>query len=266
MNKMLVAVFNTETAAYQGLDALRGLHVKGDITLYATAVINKNTSGEVKVKQEEDSGPANTALGVLTGALVGLLGGPAGLAVGAASGGFVGMLLDIDDAGVNVEFLNDVSDLLAPGKSAILAEIDEDWVTPVNTQLGQLGGEILRRPRLEVIEDQLVYEAEAFQAEVAELKAEIKESNEETKTAAQNTLKSVQERVKAIAEKAEAKLAKVNNEAEAKINGLKGQMKSASEEKKAKIQARIDGIKADQELRGKKLRQASQLAREALKP
>lgn len=264
MNKMLVAVFDTETAAYQGLDALRELHVKGDITLYATAVVNKNQSGAVKVKQEEDSGPANTALGMLTGALVGLLGGPAGLAVGAASGGFVGLLLDIDYAGVNIDFLNEVSRLLAPGKSAILAEIDEDWVTPVNTKLEQLGGEILRRPRLEVIEDQLVSEAEAFQEEVAELKEEMKESNEETKAAARNTLESVQLRVKAIAEKAEAKLAQVNNEAEAKINGLKDQMKSATEEKKAKIQERIDGIKADQEMRGKKLRQASQLAKEAL--
>ena len=42
MNKMLITVFETETKAYEGLSALKGLHENGDITLYANAVINKD--------------------------------------------------------------------------------------------------------------------------------------------------------------------------------------------------------------------------------
>jgi hypothetical protein len=37
MNKTLVAVFNTEPAADEGLSALKELHKNGDLTLYATA-------------------------------------------------------------------------------------------------------------------------------------------------------------------------------------------------------------------------------------
>ena len=39
MNKLLVAIFDTETAADAGLNALRALHAAGDVTLYATGVL-----------------------------------------------------------------------------------------------------------------------------------------------------------------------------------------------------------------------------------
>jgi uncharacterized membrane protein len=56
MNKMLVAVFDTEPAAFEGLQALKDLHQDGDITLYATAVVVKDSTGAVSVKQSADQG------------------------------------------------------------------------------------------------------------------------------------------------------------------------------------------------------------------
>jgi uncharacterized membrane protein len=47
MNKILVAVFNGEAAAFQGLSALKDLHRDGDITLYSSAVIVKDKSGKI---------------------------------------------------------------------------------------------------------------------------------------------------------------------------------------------------------------------------
>jgi uncharacterized membrane protein len=67
MNKMLVAVFDTEPAAFEGLSALRDLHREGDITLYASAVMVKDKTGKINVKQEADDGPVGTAVGLLTG-------------------------------------------------------------------------------------------------------------------------------------------------------------------------------------------------------
>ena len=64
MNKMLVAVFDTEPAAFEGLQALKDLHRDGDITLYATAVLVKDFSGAVNVKQSADQGPLGTAVGM----------------------------------------------------------------------------------------------------------------------------------------------------------------------------------------------------------
>ena len=44
MNKMLVAVFDREAAAFEGLSALKILHRDGDVTLYSSAVIAKDGS------------------------------------------------------------------------------------------------------------------------------------------------------------------------------------------------------------------------------
>ena len=77
MNKMLVAVFDNETAAFKGLSALIDLHRNGDISLYASAVIVKDKTGAIGIKQAADDGPVGTALGLLTGGLIGILAGPA---------------------------------------------------------------------------------------------------------------------------------------------------------------------------------------------
>ena len=60
MNKMLVAVFDTETQAFEGLTALKELHKGGDISLYSTAVIVKDAEGKVEIKQSADRGPVGT--------------------------------------------------------------------------------------------------------------------------------------------------------------------------------------------------------------
>jgi len=92
MNKMLVAVFDTEPAAYEGLNALKELHEDGDITLYATAILVKDSTGAVSVKQSADQGPLGTAVGMLSGSVTGLLAGEAGAAAGLALGGLAGPL------------------------------------------------------------------------------------------------------------------------------------------------------------------------------
>jgi uncharacterized membrane protein len=104
MNKILVAVFNTEPAAYQGLSALKDLHTDGDITLYSTAVIVKDASGTATVKQAADEGPVGTTLGMLTGSLLGLLAGPVGVAVGASTGGLAGLVFDLARTGISADF------------------------------------------------------------------------------------------------------------------------------------------------------------------
>ncbi len=266
MNKMLVATFNTETEAYKGLDALKDLHEKGDITLYAATVLVKDSSGTTSIKQAADEGPVGTALGMLAGGVIGLLGGPVGVAVGATAGGMTGLLSDLGNAGVDADFVDEVSEVLTPGRSAVLAEIDEDWVTPVDTKLGQLGASIFRRPRSEVIEDQLARESAALNAEEKELKEELKQSKAETKASVQEKLKSVQKKLKTKQDEAKEKLEQMNNEAKAKIKVLQDQMREAHDQRKAQIEKRISEVKANQKVRSEKLEKARKLAGEALHP
>ena len=86
MDKMLVVVFDSELKAYEGSKALQELQNEGSINLYAKAVIARDASGKVAVKQQGDMGPVGTAVGLLTGSLIGLIGGPVGLAIGATPG------------------------------------------------------------------------------------------------------------------------------------------------------------------------------------
>lgn len=165
MNKLLVITFNNEEDAYEGLNALKELDKKGDISLYASAVLFKDAKGNVVVRQADDKGPLATVVGMITGALVGTLGGPVGMAIGTTAGGVSGSLLDIGEAGINVNFIEEVSLLLNPEITVVIADIEEEWVTPVDTKIAQFDGQVFRRLKAEVVENQLAADSEAFERE-----------------------------------------------------------------------------------------------------
>ena len=264
MNKMLVAIFDTEAAAYEGLTALKDLHRDGDITLYSAAVIVKDKSGKINVKQAADEGPVGTALGLLTGSMIGILGGPAGLALGASLGTLTGLLFDLDKSGVDVTFVDDVSKNLTGGKCAVLADVDESWTTPADTRLHKLGGMVFRRLRAEVVEDQLVRESAALEAELKALEDDLKQGMAENRAAIQKDIERVKKQIKATQEQAKTRLDQAKAETDAKIKTLQDQAKSASARAKARIDKRIADAKADFEVRSKKLNQAWALTKEAL--
>lgn len=165
MEKMLMAIFDTAPQALKGLIDLNDLHREEDITLYSTAVIAKDPSGRISIKQASERELNGTSLVLLSGILVGTLGGPIGLAIGAAIGGLAGLIFDLVKAGVSADFLEDASQLLAPGKTALLAEIDETTATPVDIKLVKRGGHVSRRPRSEFVDDQVIDELDAIEAE-----------------------------------------------------------------------------------------------------
>ena len=197
MNKMLIAVFETETKAYEGLSALKDLHKNGDITLYATAVINKDQKGQIRVEESEDQGPIGTGVGLLTGSLLGILGGPVGIAVGAFAGTMAGLFYDVNTDDVNTTFADAVSDALSNGKTAVVCEIDEAWTVPVDTKLEALDGIVFRRLRYEVEEDQANREAEAISNEYKQLKEEFKEAREADKAKINASIEKMKKKAKA---------------------------------------------------------------------
>jgi uncharacterized membrane protein len=166
MEKMLMAIFDTAPQALKAVIDLNQLHRAGDITLYSTAVITKEPSGRISIKQASEREWNGTPLGFLTGVLVGTLGGPIGLAIGASIGGLAGLIFDLTKAGVSANFLAEASQDLPPGKTALLAEIDEEVETPVDMKLVKLGGHVSRRSRSEFLDDQVIDELDAIEAEV----------------------------------------------------------------------------------------------------
>lgn len=264
MNKMLVAVFDSEKLAYEGLSALRELHKAGDITLYATATLSKDKAGTVTAKQLDEEAPAGTAIGFLTGSLIGLLGGPIGLPIGAAIGGLTGLLFDLDRGGVSVAFAEDVSSALTAGKTAVIADLDESWTTPVDTRLHKQGAVIFRRMRSEVVEDQLSREAAAFQASLKDLEEELKQAGASEKAAIQKDIEATKKQIKALQEQAEVGLAEAKADMEAKLTSLSDQARDAGERAKVRINKRTAEVKASFKVRSQKLNKAWDLAKEAL--
>src|SRR5262245_65397605 len=86
MDRMLVVVFDNESKAYEGKEALLQLDGEGSITAYGYAVVAKDSDGNPALKEGDDSGPLGTLTGTALGSLIGLLGGPVGLDIGATVG------------------------------------------------------------------------------------------------------------------------------------------------------------------------------------
>lgn len=264
MNKMLVAVFDNENKAFEGLSALNELHMNGDITLYATAVVSKNEKAELKIKTAADQGPVGTATGLLSGSLIGLLGGPVGVAVGAMTGTIAGLFFDVSTDDINTTFVDEVSTALKNGTTAVIAEIDESWTIPVDTRLEALNGIVFRRLRDEVAEDQLTRESEAIADEFRNLENELKEARAEDKAAIKSAMAKLQTKAQAITDQLKRKLYESKNQLEAKVNTMQQQVKDAGERRKAKITNRINEVKDEYRNRSEKLKQASKLINEAL--
>jgi uncharacterized membrane protein len=261
---MLVAVFDRETAAFEGLSALKDLHRHGDITLYSSAVIAKDNAGKIELRQAADDGPVGTAMGLLTGSMIGILGGPAGMVLGASLGGLAGLVFDANRSGVDLTFLDDVSRTLTNGKVAVLAEIDESWTAPVDTRLHKLGGMVFRQLRGEVIADQLARESAAFEADLKALKDDLQQAAAADRAGIEKDIDRVKAQIKTVQDQAKARLDQAKAEADARVQTLQDQAKAATGLAKARIEQRIAATRADFEVRSRKLSQAWQLTKEAL--
>ncbi len=263
-DKMLVAVFDNESKSYEGSRILRELDAEGSIAVFAMSVIAKDASGKVTVKEAADQGPLGTAVGLFAGSLLGLLGGPAGIAVAAGAGTLGGALYDLARVGVGEDFLADVGRQLQPGKSAVVAEISEEWVMPVDTRLEAAGGIVLRRARQEVVDAQIERDAAALKAEIADLKAEHARATREHKAKLEAKIEAVKGKLRATQDRAKAALAAVTEENEAKIKALQVNLAKARGDAKAKLDARIAEGRAEHKRRSEKLHQAWELTKQAL--
>lgn len=264
MDKMLVVVFDSEPKAYDGSKALQELQNEGSINLYAKAVIARSAGGKVEVKQEGDMGPVGTAVGLFTGSLIGLLGGPVGVAVGATAGTVGGLFYDLGHLTVGEDFLSEVEKTLLPGKAAVVAEVWEEWTLPVDLRMEALGGVVFRRTSEDVFDAQVERDAAALKADLAELKAERDRATGEARAKLQAKVDAAKGRLKAAQDAIQARIEASQKKTEAKVKSLQEQAAKESGERKAKRETRIAELKADQKRRYDLLKQAWDLAKEAL--
>jgi len=266
MNKLLVAIFENETAADAGLKALQALHTAGDITLYATGVLARDAEGVVSVKKSMDAGQigAGAATGLALGSLIGMLGGPVGVAIGAMTGTVAGAVRDFWAAGVGLDFIEEADKHLRPGKVALLAEIEEEWVVPVDSALEAAGGQVFRRSRNELDQAQYDHDIAAFKSEIKDLEDETSQASGAAKTKLQAKLAAAKSSLDSAVGRAKQRFDMLTREADAKAASLKLQLSQAKGEVKDKIEDRMTRVKSAYHSRAAKLSQAWSLTKEAL--
>ena len=221
MDRMLVVVFDTETKAYEGEKTLLQLDNEGSIAVYAHAVVAKNADGTTTVKQSDDPGPLGTLVGTSLGSLIGLLGGPVGLAIGAGVGLVAGSAADLNNARIDGDFVDDVTKELLPNRFAVVAEIQEDWTTPVDTRMEAIGGKVFRRALSEVrhtVDDE---ETAAMKADRAQMKAEQAKAQAERKAKLQEKINQLDSKIQSRLEKSKEQRLASEREAKAKAEVLK---------------------------------------------
>ncbi|MGP8069374.1 MAG: DUF1269 domain-containing protein [Candidatus Bathyarchaeia archaeon] len=245
MERMLTVLFSDESKAYEGSRALKDLDSEGSISIYAQAVIKKNPDGTISIKQAGDEFPVRTVSGTAIGALIGLLGGPIGFSVGVAAGTLVGALADVHASGVNEDFLGEVSTKLTPGKWAVVSDVSEEWMTPVDNRMETLGGIVFRTDRWNFEDEQRAREVAALRAEIAQLKAEQAHARSEQKAKLQAKIDKSQEKLHAKLQEAKQRSERQRKETEAKIQALEQKAAKAKGEAKTALEARIASLRKE---------------------
>ncbi len=254
MERMLVVVFNDEPKTYEGAHALNLLDAEGSIAIHAEAVIKKNADGTVTIKQSEDDFPIRTLNGTAIGSLIGLLEGPVGLAVGATAGLLAGSIGDLHAAGVDAEFVDEVAATLSPGKCAVIADVSEEWVTPVDTRMEALGGTVFRKARKNVEDDERARDVAELRADIDQLKAEVAHTHGERKAKLQARIDKLNAELQAKLDQAKQRADQIKSETEAKVKALQNKAEKTQGEIKATFDARVKRIRDDHEESQKKLK------------
>jgi uncharacterized membrane protein len=189
---LAVVVFDEEARTSGFLQSLRALHDQGRITVYAAATLARGAGGDAPVprislgRAEAATGPS---VGAAVGALVSLLDGPLAAAMKAAPLALVGAIRDLDEAGLNAAFLEQVSDDLPPGGGVALAEVEEIQSLLLDGLCLEYGGRLLRQRLAGTLAEQrLIAEIQALRHELARL--EVLSPRQESVVSAANLYRS----------------------------------------------------------------------------
>lgn len=264
MDKMIVTVFDNEQQAYEASQALRDLHFDGSVLIYSGAVIQKDADGNVQLKALEEEGPIGTAVGMAFGGLFGAIAGPVGMLAGTAIGGWTGLFADAYNYDRSAAFVDEVGQRLDAGKCALIVQVDEEWTSPVDSRLEELGGDVYRRGLERIEADQWVREIEAEERALDELVIELEQASEETRAELQAKVDAARKKLEQTRESVKAKFEAFKAETKEKVTALEDRIKTATDDAKAKLEERKKELEYDYHKRANRLKEKWEEAKQAL--
>jgi uncharacterized membrane protein len=141
MANLIVVMFDNPDEAQKVRQALRDLEHQRKLSLEDAAVVVKDENGKVQVKDQVDAGvKTGVVAGGVLGLLLALIFTPlVGVLVGAGAGVILGKLGDIN---LDKKFVQDVTETLKPGTSAIFLMVHKADPEAVLTALRPFKGTI----------------------------------------------------------------------------------------------------------------------------
>lgn len=142
--QLLIAAFNTPTAAEDVLEQLKTAKKEKLIGIQAARVLVKDEKGKLSTKDVGLTTGKGAVAGGVIGAVVGVLTGGVGLALGAA-GALVGGLIGKSkkEGRFDAYRIEQIADALTPNSSAIIAVIEHKWVAELEAELEEAGADVM---------------------------------------------------------------------------------------------------------------------------
>jgi hypothetical protein len=150
------------------------------------------------------------------------------VAIGAASGLGAGLATDLHNARISSDFVADVSKTLQPNRVAVVAEVEEDWITPVDTRMEALGGTVLRRSLSDVEHTVNDEDVAAMKADIAQMKAEHAQARADRKARIQEKIDQLNTKLQAHLQKVKEQRIAAERDAQMKVDILKAKAKAAA--------------------------------------
>ncbi|NLW78495.1 MAG: DUF1269 domain-containing protein [Ruminococcaceae bacterium] len=160
MENVIIAIFEDESKAYEGLSELKNL---GGKTAILEAAVMQNNVGYVQLKDSWTNADKtdNWMAGGLIGGIVGILGGPLGMLLGAGLGAVVGSVVDTDDQDSLESVTEQVAYHMGDAHLALITVADEPDNSELDAFFGRYGVKQIIR------QDAASVQAEIYQAEEA---------------------------------------------------------------------------------------------------
>ena len=236
MANIIVIPFKEESKAIDALHQIKELDSYGDITLYEHIIIRKTNNNQYKVlKNQTDSEGWRTFTGMALGGFAGALAGPIGFIIGLYTGTAFGAYWDISHFKFENEFIKKVSNQMAVGTIAIIAELSEDNPDFIDEALKPYCSEILRS------EAGLEYD-DFVDEEIEDLEDGIEDERENLKKATSVEKKHISTKINHLKAKRKAKIEDLEAQRKSTLDGFKSKTKNRIKKLELRLQNYEDSI------------------------
>jgi uncharacterized membrane protein len=172
VDSVVVVGFKENSKAYEGLSALKSLSDEQKITARSAAVVERDQTGNLQIKDSFDSDTGvPTAGGGFVGMLLGVIGGPVGMLLGFSGGALAGGSFEMREADEQDEVLTQLNAAINPGHTVLIAQVNEPTIDVLDKAMGDLDGVVLRRSEADVLTELEAAEDAADAAQAAARKA-----------------------------------------------------------------------------------------------